>query len=1204
MRNLQWKAAAFAAIGISLFLTACGGSGSPPPPPPTTYVVTVDSANPATGVSIGVTPQDNNGATSGTTSFARTYDSGASVTLTAPNTAGSNPFSSWTGCTSASTVTCTVTLNANTTVTANYAVIVTPTVTATLSSSSITTAQALTVTVAVNGGSGNPTPTGTVTLTSGSYTSAAVTLSGGGATFTVAAGTLPVGTDTLTVTYTPDATSSSIYTGASGTASVTVAKSTPTVTVTPSPASITPAQALSVTVAVSGGSGNPTPTGAVTLSSGSYTSATATLIGGTATISVAAGSLATGTDTLTVTYTPDAASSPTYNSTSGTSPVTVTPVYVLTVNSINPASGVQIQVDYPPPIDPFVGTTSFTQTAAAGTQLVLTAPANSSGNAFLSWTGCTSSSTVTCKVTLNGNMTVTANYAAPATYSLTIDSASPASGVEIQASPSDVNGNGSGTTPLTRTYKSGTSVTLTAVSPSDGYSFVVWNGCASSSTVTCDVTMNANTTVTAMYSEPNISSITVTPNTATIGDTVQMVATVNGTGNFSSAVSWALTCPSCGSLSPGTLSSSGLYTTPYPAPATVTVKATSTETGFTNISGSTTVTLNSPATATGPALTVNVASPGNPISPEIYGMDAYLLDATSADTAAVAKANITIDRWGGDSTERYNYQVDVTSSIADWYFENSTGNGGDGWPAVSGTKAFDYLVETNNSDGIKTLGTVPVLGYVAKDSTSCSFLKSTYPGQVSYNGNCGVGEYPDGTAGCTDSGGCDIYGNSTIAALTSISEPPPTPPAASAVTTAWADATWTGGWVNYLVNKFGPGNPASGASTGVAIYDLDNEPTWWDAEDRDVHPLPFTYDEVTNGGIGTALAIKTVDPTAQVSGPVIDYWWAYFYSKKDIESGWSSGSCYEPWSNPVDRKAHGGVPLIEYYLQQFAAAQATYGIRLLDYVDLHTYFAPNYPFVNGAGLGLAPAGDTGAQQARLNATRAFWDPTYTDPSDNYPQPNYITDPNHTTSCSPPQQAPQLIPMMKTWVTKDYPGTKTAIDEYNFGGMEAINGALTEADILGIFGRQGLDLGTMWPTTDPSEQIPGMMAFAIYRNYDGNKSTFGDTVLPSASTNSSNADAEGQLAVYGAIHTAGAATGTVTVVVINKTYGALTSTLSLTGLSASATTAQAYLYSNANLNAIAAQPAVTVTPPAGGSSTGTIANYTFPAQSITLFVIPQ
>jgi uncharacterized protein YjiK len=30
----------------------------------------------------------------------------------------------------------------------------------------------------------------------------------------------------------------------------------------------------------------------------------------------------------------------------------------------------------------------------------------------------------------------------------------------------------------------------------------------------------------------------------------------------------------------------------------------------------------------------------------------------------------------------------------------------------------------------------------------------------------------------------------------------------------------------------------------------------------------------------------------------------------------------------------------------------------------------------------------------------------------------------------------------------------------------------------------------------------------------------------------------------------------------------------------------------------------VTPPATGSTTGTISSYTFPAQSITLFVVPQ
>jgi hypothetical protein len=125
-----------------------------------------------------------------------------------------------------------------------------------------------------------------------------------------------------------------------------------------------------------------------------------------------------------------------------------------------------------------------------------------------------------------------------------------------------------------------------------------------------------------------------------------------------------------------------------------------------------------------------------------------------------------------------------------------------------------------------------------------------------------------------------------------------------------------------------------------------------------------------------------------------------------------------------------------------------------------------------------------------------------------------------------------------------------------------------------------------------------MAFAIYRNYDGNKSTFGDTVLPSTS-GTANAN-QGTLSVYAALRASDSA---VTVVVINKTYGPLTSTLSLSGLPATITTAQAYLYSNANLAAIVAQPAVTVTPPVSGGKSSTIANYTFPAQSITLFVVP-
>ena len=542
----------------------------------------------------------------------------------------------------------------------------------------------------------------------------------------------------------------------------------------------------------------------------------------------------------------------------------------------------------------------------------------------------------------------------------------------------------------------------------------------------------------------------------------------------------------------------------------------------------------------------------------------------------------------------------MTNSASDYYFENFIGGGGQ-FPNATGSTNFTQFVQSTNAAGSAALGTVPVLGWVANNKEyACSFTQSQFPGQEQFENGCGNGVLTSGA---------DLNGNSGTSAsqipdITSISEPPPSitgattpaPGSSSSTLTTWADATWSGGWVNSLVTNSSYGNGASGK--GVAIWDLDNEPTWWDAVHRDVHPIPFTYDEVTDNGIGTALAIKTADPTALISGPVIDNWWAYFYSKKDIESGWGSGSpCYQPWSDPIDRKAHAGVPMIEYYLQQFAkySSSSYYNMRLLDYLDIHGYFAPDY---NGNSVAFTTAGDTQEQKARMNGTRVFWDPTYTDPND--PQPNYITDSNYTTSCSPPAQAPQLIPMLQKWVANDYPGTKTGIDEYNFGGLESINGAVVQADILGIFGRQGLDMSAFWPTTNYIAQGPGNYSFAMYRNYDGNDSTFGNTYLYATSTGSSG-DGEGKLAVYGGQRTSDNA---ITVMVINKTYGALTLTLSLENFTAaSGTTAEVYRYSNANLNAIVQEAGVSVTPPSGSGTTSTISNYMFPAQSITLFVVP-
>ena len=736
----------------------------------------------------------------------------------------------------------------------------------------------------------------------------------------------------------------------------------------------------------------------------------------------------------------------------------------------------------------------------------------------------------------------------PTTYTLTVNTSNPTSGVVITVTPADVNGSANGSSSFTRTYDAGTAVTITAPTTSGTHTFASWSGCTSATTETCKVTMSANTTVGATFTSP---TITVTPSTAIIGTQVQFNAVLPSgvTGN----VTWSVAAPSGSSLSPGTISTAGLYNTPYPAPSTVTVSATSA--ADTTVTGSVTVALSQPAASNGPFLAVDAGTITHPINPYIYGMNAYTLSETAAKAAG-----LSINRWGGDATSRYNYQLDVTSSASDWYFENQFGLAG----GTQSNSSFNAQVTADASIGAKTIGTVPVNGWVAKDGTSCSFPVAAYPNQekIDSGRGCGNGVYADGVNNCNNSNGCNITGNK--ATDTSVA----------------VDSTWTGNWVSFLVSKFG-----TAASGGVAVYDLDNEPSWWDAVHRDVHPAPFTYDEVTNNGIAHAAAIKAADPTAEVSGPVLDYWWSYFYSKKDIENGWGAGSpCWEPWSNPVDRQAHGGVPLIEYYLKQFAAYEKAHGVRLLDYVDLHTYFAAD-------NLAFSTAGDTQAQQARLNSTRVFWDPAYTDP--NFPQPNYISDANYTSNCNTPLQAPQVIPMMRQWVANDYPGTKLAITEYNWGGQESINGALAQADILGIFGREGLDIGTLWGPPDPATQLPGLIAFEVFRKYDGAGAEFGDQAITSTSAD------QGKLSVYGAIRTKDNA---LTIVVINKTYGDLTSTFSLDNFTA-AGPAQSWLYSNANLKAIVSQPNVTVTPPSSGNTTSTLST-TFPAQSITILIVPK
>ena len=90
-------------------------------------------------------------------------------------------------------------------------------------------------------------------------------------------------------------------------------------------------------------------------------------------------------------------------------------------------------------------------------------------------------------------------------------------------------------------------------------------------------------------------------------------------------------------------------------------------------------------------------------------------------------------------------------------------------------------------------------------------------------------------------------------------------------------------------------------------------------------------------------------------------------------------------------------------------------------------------------------------------------------------------------------------MMKKWVANDYPGTKTAITEYNWGGQEHINGALAQADILGIFGREASHrhpLGTA--RSGHADSRPHGIRRSIATTTAA-KSTFGDPAITSTSS---------------------------------------------------------------------------------------------------------
>jgi hypothetical protein len=520
---------------------------------------------------------------------------------------------------------------------------------------------------------------------------------------------------------------------------------------------------------------------------------------------------------------------------------------------------------------------------------------------------------------------------------------------------------------------------------------------------------------------------------------------------------------------------------------------------------------------------VNVLQDRHPISPLIYGAN------FPSDTSYITDEGVTLVRWGGNASTPYNWKNFDTNASADWYFQNR--------PMDSNAL---YQDSTNFVSTIANAGAVPImtigmLPWVAKDGlwSSYSFSVTKYGAQCKTNPYVTInGVYDDGNGVKSDCA-TNVTGNSPNDAYVPLLDSPGTSDPAGSV--------YRNQWVAALATKYG---------NQPHWYNMDNEIDIWAGTHRDIHPNAVTYDEMKNTFLTEARLVKTWDPAAVILDQVGCCWWFYWNSA-------AGGS---------DKTAHAGIDFVPWWLNEIAWADKVAGSRSLDVFDMHAYpDAPDYSSYTTAQK----------QALALRITRDWWDPTYTSESGTI---NQI----YTTQTQPNHAIPFRIPRMRAILNSEYPNTPLSFTEWNaaFAGETDFSTALVDADFYGIMGRERLYAATRW--TAATAGSPAYVALKLYRNYDGNHSTFG-----SISVAAKNGSDPNLFSSYAALNSTGT---TLTIMLVNKDpSNAVTKSVELAGFNPSQVTS--YTLSSASPTTIVAG-----TPKAWTDS------WNLPAYSATLLVV--
>jgi hypothetical protein len=294
-------------------------------------------------------------------------------------------------------------------------------------------------------------------------------------------------------------------------------------------------------------------------------------------------------------------------------------------------------------------------------------------------------------------------------------------------------------------------------------------------------------------------------------------------------------------------------------------------------------------------------------------------------------------------------------------------------------------------------------------------------------------------------------------------------------------------FVSFLVQKLGKAK-----NGGIKFYSLDNEPALWPSTHPRVHPQKTRYDEIITRTEAIASAITQIDPSAMTLGANM-FGWSELMSLSDAPDAKEHNEKYGTYT--------------DFFLASMKYLEAKHHRRLLHALDVHWY-----PEAKGSKRIIEKDISPKTVAARLQAPRSLWDPTYVEKS-------WIA--------SKWGKPIRLIPWLLERIDERYPGTKLAMTEYNYGVGDHISGGLAQADVLGIFGREGVYLAAYWGDGAGNTALPPYIkaAFHLYRNYDGKRSAYGDTAVVATGADINKAS------IYAA--TDSKHPGTLTIIAINK-----------------------------------------------------------------------